>query len=77
MIVDDSLSCLTKSTIIVLDSFPQNRWARLKWPPRVPREVSASEIHIYIQGDNHDKKTLKTKITQRRCLPKKASTRKN
>ena len=45
-------------TIIGHDSFPQNRWARLKWPPRVPRQVSASEIHIYIQGDNHDKKNI-------------------
>ena len=65
MIVDDSLSRLTKRKITVHDSFPKNRWARLKWHPRVPREVSAaaSEIHVYIQSDNHDKKILKTKIT--------------
>ena len=57
MIVDDSLSRLTKRTMIVHDSFPKNRWARLKWPPR---EVSAaaSEIHVYIQGHNHDKKNI-------------------
>ena len=58
MIVDDSLSRLTKRTIIIHDSFPKNQWTLLKWPPRVPREVSAaaSEIHVYIEGDNHDKK---------------------
>ena len=58
MIVDDSLSRLTKRTIIVHDSFPKNQWTRLKWPLRVPHEVSAaaSEIHVCIQSDNHDKK---------------------
>ena len=39
--------------------------------------TAASEICVYIQDDNHDKKILKTKITQRRNIPKKASTRKN
>ena len=66
MIVDDSLSRLTKRTIIVYDSFPKNQWTRLKWPLRVPPEVSAaaSEIHVYIQGDKKKKKKiLKTKIT--------------
>ena len=43
MIVDDSLSRLT-TRVLVRDSFwsapfPENRRARLKWPPKVPREA--------------------------------------
>ena len=65
MIVNDSFPRLTARMIIVHDSFwsavfSENRRARLKWPPKGSSRGSAaaSEIHVYIQDDNHDKENI-------------------
>ena len=62
MIVDDSLTRLT-TRMIVHNSFwssvfPENRQARLKWPPITSRGttlLSFSNSCLYIQDDNNDK----------------------
>ena len=64
MIVDDSLPRLT-SRLIVHGSFwsavfPENRRARLKWPPKCSSRGSAavSDTRVYIYDDNHDKENI-------------------
>ena len=69
MIVDDSFPRLT-TRMIVHDSFwsavfPENRRARLKWPPKVPREAQL-QLQKFVFSSKMiimTKKILKTKIT--------------
>ena len=77
MIVDDSLYCLTTHIIVhdsfLVSDFPRKSASLFKMTAKsfTRGSAAASEIHVYIQDDNHDKKIMKTKITKRRYLPKK------